>query len=192
MGELAYDYLAREANGTSDQWFSGWFGYAPPPMDTYGGMGHFPPLSPSGFYATSPDTTYVLALKYLQNPLTPHLRTVPFPVSPSPSPSISQASSTPEHNQVSPEPSPTPEPSCRQATPMFNHIRVKWCCSACHKGFRGKWECKRHITGVGKRAVCLACQGNISGRGDSRRRHFKRYCKGDIGNFRFEEAFIGA
>ena len=73
---------------------------------------------------------------------------------------------------------------------MFNHIRRKWCCSACDKDFRGKWECKRHIEVTGKRAVCLACGGNLSRRDDSLQRHYKKYCKNGARNLRFEDAFI--
>jgi hypothetical protein len=189
LGDLGYDSLAGETNHAFDQLFPDWFGYSSPPVDIYDGMSNLSLFSPPNSYATSPDITYVLASIRSQNPLTSHLRTVPFPSSHSPSPSLSQTSSTPDHHQISPEPSPTPEPSCRKAAPVSNRIRGKWRCSACDRVFRGRWECKRHITDAGKRAVCLACGTNISGRKDSLRRHFTKYCNG---NLRFEDAFIEA
>jgi hypothetical protein len=190
MGELAYNYLAHEANGTTDQRFSDWPGYSPVFAETYDSMGYLSPLSPPNSYAASPNSMYVLASTRSQNPLTSHLRTASSPYSPSPSPSLSQTSSTPEHYPVSPQPSPAPESPCRQATPVFNPIRMKYCCSVCDKGFRGEWECERHIEFAGKRVDCLACGKNIALRPDSRRRHFTKYCKGNTGNLRFEDAFI--
>jgi len=123
------------------------------------------------------------------NYLTSCLRDVPSFFSPSPSPSPSQASSASDHQETPREPSPIPGSGCGNATPMFNHIRGKWCCSACDKPFRGKWECRRHIGITGKRAKCVACGGKLSGREDSLRRHFTKYCKGDVANLRFENAF---
>lgn len=39
--------------------------------------------------------------------------------------------------------------------------------------------------------MCLACRGKIKGgRGDSLMRHFTTHCKGDVANFRFEDAFM--
>ena len=175
LGDLGYDSLAGETNHAFDQLFPDWFGYSSPPVDIYDGMSNLSLFSPPNSYVTPPDITYVLASIRSPNPLTSHLRAVPFPFS-APSPSLSQTSSTPEHHQVSPEPSPTPKPSCRKATPVSSRVR-------------GKWECKRHITDAGKRAVCLTCGTNISGRKDSLRRHFTKYCNG---NLRFEDAFIEA
>lgn len=106
------------------------------------------------------------------------------------SPTLSQTPSTPVHHQVSPEPSPTPKLSCRQATPVLNRTRGKWCCSVCDKVFRGKWECKRHIQATGKRSDCVACGRNLSARDDSLLRHFTIYCKGDVGNLSLEDAFV--
>ena len=186
IGDLAYDYLA---NVTFDQVFPDWLGYSPLPEYTYSSIDHLFPASPSGS-VTPPSAMYVLALLpfyFPRSPLTSHLRGTPSLFSPSPSPSLSQASSTLEHNQASPQPSPTPEPSCRRATPIFNHVRGKWCCSVCDKTFRGNWECKRHIETSGKRAMCPACGGKLS-REDSLRRHLKKYCKGDVANLRFEDA----
>ena len=191
LGDLGYDPLAGETNHAFDQLFPDWFGYSSPPVDIYDGMSNLSLFSPPNSYATPPDITYVLASIRSPNPLTSHLRAVPFPFS-SPSPSLSQTSSTPEHHQVSPEPSPTPKPSCRKAVPVINRVRGKWHCSACDKAFRGKWECKRHIKDAGKRAVCLACGIDISGRKDSLRRHFTKYCNENAGNLRFEDAFIEA
>lgn len=37
--------------------------------------------------------------------------------------------------------------------------------------------------------MCLACGGKLTGREDSMKRHFTKYCKGDIINLRFEDAF---
>jgi hypothetical protein len=108
----------------------------------------------------------------------------------SPSPSPSQAVSSPENHRTPPESSPTPEPTCRKATPVFNHIRKKWCCSVCNRDFRGRWECKRHIEATDRRARCLACGANLKARGDSLLRHFAKYCKGDVGNVRLEDAFV--
>ena len=111
--------------------------------------------------------------------------------SPPPLPSSSQASPTPEPHQASPEPSSTPEPSCRQGVPTFNNIRGKWCCSVCDRDFRGKWECTRHIEGTGNKQVkCVACGGKLKAREDSLRRHLRKYCKGDLTNIQFEDAFV--
>ena len=176
---------------TSGQIFPDWLGYSPLSEYTYGSIDHLSPASPSGS-VTPPSAMYVLALipcYFPRSLLTSHLRDSPSLFSPSPSPSLSQTSSTLEHHQAPPEPSATPEPSCRRATPIFNHIRRKWCCSACDDTFRGKWECQRHIETTGKRAVCLACGGKLSRREDSLRRHFKKHCKGDLVNLRFEDAF---
>lgn len=103
----------------------------------------------------------------------------------SPSPKPSQTSST----HASPEPSATPEPGCCQATPVFSQLRDKWCCSACNKDFRGKWECQRHIKTAGKRSKCVACGRNLSARDDSLLRHFTIHCKGNVSNLRLEDAF---
>ena len=188
MGEMAYNYLALEANTISGQFFPGW-PYPPSPEFTYGNIGHLSPASSYGSSVASPRTAYVLILGYFpENCLTSHSRDGPFLFSPSPSPSLSQAS-IPEDHQQSPSPSPTPEPGCHKATPMFNHIRGKWCCSACDKTFRGKWECRRHIGITGKRATCLACKTVLTRRGDSLKRHFTKYCRGDIVGLRFEDAF---
>jgi len=190
MGDLIYDYLVREASAASDQCPSDWLGYFPPQEDSYDNMGYLPPAPPSSSYTGSPTTTYVPALIHSRSCLTFHIRNTPLLVPASPSPSLSEPSSTPEYHPVSPKPSPTPEPSCCKASPVFNHIRKKYCCSGCDKGFRGKWECKRHILGAGKRATCLACGGNLTGREDSLKRHFTKYCKGDVENLRFEDTFI--
>ena len=192
MGNMAYEFLAREANVTSDQNFPDWLGYPPLPEDNHGGVGYLSPTSPSGSSATSPATMYVPTLIHFQKSrLTSRLRNVSPPFSPSPSPSSSQTSSDSENCRSSPKPSPTRKPNCGQALPVFNHIRGKWCCSVCDTGFRGRWECKRHINTTGKRSMCRACGGSIKGkREDSLRRHFTKYCKGNVGNFRFEDAFI--
>ena len=89
-----------------------------------------------------------------RNRLTSHLRSSPLPFPASPSSSRSDTS-TPEHRPLSLKQSPTPEPSCREANPVFNNIRKKWCCGGCDKDFRGKWECGRHIRDAGKRSKCL-------------------------------------
>jgi hypothetical protein len=73
---------------------------------------------------------------------------------------------------------------------VFNHIRKKWCCSVCNRDFRGRWECKRHIEATDRRARCLACGANLKARGDSLLRHFAKYCKGDVGSMRLEDAFV--
>jgi len=190
MGDLVYDYLLREASMASDQYTSDWLGYFPPPEDAFGSMGYLSPAPPPSSDAGSPTTTYVPTLMRSQNCLTSHLRNSPLLSPASPSSSLSETSSTPEDQPVSPKPSPTPEPSCCNAAPMFNHIRKKWCCSGCDKAFRGKWECGRHIKSIGKRATCLACGGTLDGREDSWLRHFKKYCKGDVRNLRFEDTFI--
>lgn len=190
MGDLIYDYLVREESAASDQYPSGWLGYFPPLEDTYGSMGYLSPAPPSSSYAGSPTTTYVPTSIRSRGCLTSHFRNTPLLSPTSPTPSLSTTSSTPEYHPASPEPLSTPEPSCSNASPMFNHIRKKWCCSGCDKGFRGKWECGRHIRGAGKRATCRACGGNLTGREDSLRRHFSKYCKGDVGNLRFEDTFI--
>ena len=120
-----------------------------------------------------------------------YLRNDPlFPLFPSPPPS--QASSSLEYQQTFPEPAPSTGLSCREAIPVFNHIRKKWSCGVCNKDFRGRWECRRHIEATGKRAKCLACGVNLKGRGDSMLRHFKKYCKGDVRNLDFKNAFIEA
>jgi hypothetical protein len=108
--------------------------------------------------------------------------------------SPSQAVSSPEKNRTltPPESSPTAEPTYRKATPVFNHIRKKWCCSACNRDFRGRWECKRHIEAADRRARCVACGANLKARGDSLLRHFAKYCKGDVGDMRSEDAFAEA
>ena len=158
--------------------------------------------APTRTWATSPRPPLLVATLPLPAPrmfplsytprslLTSHLRNYLPLFSPSPSPPLSQTSSTLGYQQESPEPSPAPELNCRAATPTFNHIRKKWCCSACDKPFRGKWECNRHIGVIGRRAKCLACGGNLNGREDSLRRHYKKYCKGDVGNIKFEDVFI--
>ncbi|KAF9643171.1 hypothetical protein BDM02DRAFT_3123766 [Thelephora ganbajun] len=188
MGDMVYDFLAHAADGPSGQWFSDLLGYS---ENTYGSAGYFSQASTP--VTTFPSTTYVPVLtlrNILRNPPTSHLKNVSLFFSPSPSPSLSPTSSTSEHHRVSPESPPTPKLGCHRATHVFNHIRGKWCCSVCDKGFRGKWECKRHIEVKGKRAICLGCRGNLSGREDSLRRHFTKYCKGNIGNLRFEDTFI--
>ncbi|KAF9789826.1 hypothetical protein BJ322DRAFT_560264 [Thelephora terrestris] len=176
MGDMVYNFLAREAD-VAPQNFPNPLGYPPPPENTH-------------------------AMNRLTNPsratwdATPWTTTNDSIPAPSPSPSPSQTSSTSEHNRRSPEPSstpdasPTPEPSCRQANPVFNSVRGKWSCSICDKCFRGRWECRRHIGVVGKRVKCLACGGQLTGRDDSLRRHLRKYCKGDVRNVRFEDAFV--
>jgi hypothetical protein len=37
--------------------------------------------------------------------------------------------------------------------------------------------------------MCLGCGVVITRRGDSLKRHFRKYCKGDVANTRFEDAF---
>ena len=191
MGNMAYDILACEAN--FDQYPSYVLGYPSLPEDTYGAVDLpvFP--SPSTDYTGSPTITYVSASIIwlaLENFLTYYPRCNPSLCSPPPSPSPSQCSSTSEGYQASFESSPAPRLNCSEATPIFNHIRKKWSCSICNRCFRGKWECKRHIGVVGKRVKCLMCEGVLSGREDSLRRHFTKYCKGNLRNLEFEDAFI--
>lgn len=57
MGDLAYNYLAFEANATSGHVFSDRLGCSPPPEYTYGNIGY---LSPPPGSVTSPGATYVL------------------------------------------------------------------------------------------------------------------------------------
>lgn len=179
MGNLIYDFLVHT---TSSQYFSDAFSCLPSPKNTTTTANDLFPSSPS-VEATTPLATITGS----------HLS--PSPPSP-PSPSPSQISSTSErsgrseHHRASPAPSsPGPKQSCHEATPIFNYIRAKWSCSICNKCFRGRWECKRHIGVVGKRAKCRACGGKLTGREDSLRRHFTKYCKGDVKGLRFEDAF---
>jgi len=172
MGDMAYNFLAHEADPTSFQPFPDSLGFPPMPEVTYGATGLLPPASSYAGHFNFSDTANL----FFHSP---------------PSPTVSQTSSTPEpHGQVSPEPSPTPEPSCRRATPVLNHIRYKWCCSVCNQEFRGKWECKRHIESMGKRSKCVACGRNLNGRNDSLLRHFTTHCRGDVGNLSLEDAFV--
>ncbi|KAF9783331.1 hypothetical protein BJ322DRAFT_146824 [Thelephora terrestris] len=173
MGEIAYEFLARETNTPSGQRVSDYSGYTLLSEGTNHFMDPVFPTPGSAGYITFPSTT--------NSPL--------FPLSPSPSPS-QDPSGSPEHHQTSPEPENTPEPSCRNGTPVFNPIRRKWCCSVCGKDFRGKWECGRHIESADRRAECLACGANLKVRGDSLKRHFQKYCKKDIGDPRLEDAFV--
>lgn len=169
-GDMAYNFLALEAGLNPGHYFPDFLGY---PLLSGNAQGPVDPILPtvSTSYGIPPNTT-----------------NGSFPVSPSPSPS--ETSSGPGYNQASPEPSPTPEPSCRNALPVFNHIRGKWCCSVCDEGFRGKWECGRHIKATGKRAKCLGCGKKITSRGDSLKRHLEKYCKGDLENSSLEDAFV--
>lgn len=176
-----YNFLVHETNMASQQ-LSILPAY-PPLAENIHAMDNLSHSSPATCGATSPTTT--------NNSVS----------SLSPSPSPSQTSSTSDHNRLSPElsstpepfstpeASPTPEPTCRQASPVFNSVRGKWSCSICEKCFRGRWECRRHIGVVGRRVKCLACGGKLTGREDSLRRHFKKYCKGDVRNLKFEDAF---
>lgn len=177
MGNLLYDFLARGMYATSSQYFSDTFSYLPSPENTSTVANDLFPSSPSVEAAT---------------PLATMSYSSPSPPSPSPSQisSTSERSGRSGHHPASPAPSsPGPKQSCHQATPIFNYIRAKWSCSICNKCFRGRWECKRHIGVVGKRAKCRACGGKLTGREDSLRRHFTKYCKGDVKGLRFEDAF---
>ncbi|KAF9783389.1 hypothetical protein BJ322DRAFT_149985 [Thelephora terrestris] len=165
LGDIVYDFLAREMNETSGQCFQNFLRYPLLSEDT---LVTLSPTSSSSGCIASPSTTNDLL----------------FSMSPSLSPS--QTSSSPERHQ----PFPTPKPSCRKATPVFNHIRRKWYCSVCDKNFRGRWECRRHIGAADRRAKCLACEADLVARADSLKRHFAKYCKGDVRNLRFEDAFI--
>lgn len=198
MGNLIYDFLAHGMNATSSQYSSNSFSYFPSPENTHTAANDLFPSSPSVEGTTSPATMYVLAstLRTVKMILTIHHRngshSPPSPLSPSPSQisSTSEPSGRSGHHQASPAPSsPDSKLGCHQATPIFNYIRAKWSCSTCNKCFRGRWECKRHIGVVGKRSKCLACGGKLTGREDSLRRHFTKYCKGDVKNLRFEDAF---
>ena len=198
MGNLIYDFLARGMYATSGQYFSDTFSYLPSPENTSTVANDLFPSSPSVEAATPLATMYVLAsiLRIVKRLLTFHHKTRSYSSPSPPSPSHSQISSTSErsgrsgHHPASPAPSsPGPKQSCHQATPIFNYIRAKWSCSICNKCFRGRWECKRHIGVVGKRAKCRACGGKLTGREDSLRRHFTKYCKGDVKGLRFEDAF---
>jgi len=61
MGDMAYNYLALEANITSGQFFPGW-PYPPSSEYTYGNTGHLSPASSYASSAASPGATYVLIL----------------------------------------------------------------------------------------------------------------------------------
>jgi len=196
-----YNYLAREAIVSSGQIFPYWLGYSSLPEYTYGSINHLSPASPSYGSVTPPSAMYVLTLilcYFLGSPLMSRPRNTPSLFSPSPSPSPSQASSTLEYHQASPEPSPTRNPGrrrqggrhkqgCRKATPISDRIPGMWCCSMCDLGFKRRSDCERHATG--KRAICLACRVELSGRMDSLRRHFKKHCTGNVANLRLEDAF---
>ena len=199
MGDMVYNFLVSETNMASQQ-LSILPGY-PPLAENIHAMDNLSHSSPATCGATSPTTTYApLHFIRSQRPSDVHRRNNSVSAL-SPSPSPSQTSSTSEHNRLSPElsstpepfstpeASPTPEPTCRQASPVFNSVRGKWSCRICEKCFRGRWECRRHIGVVGKRVKCLACGGKLTGREDSLRRHFKKYCKGDVRNLKFEDAF---
>ena len=124
-----------------------------------------------------------LAWNALRNRLTFHPRgDLSSPLLPSPS--SSQAPVSLEHHQT------PPEQDCRNATPVFNRTRRKWCCSVRDKGFRGRWGCRRHIETTGKRAKCLACGANLKARDDLLLRHFTKSCKRNAGNPRLEDAFV--
>lgn len=171
IGDIAFSILARETYATSGPIFPDFLGVPPLPGESFSVP---PPITSTGGHATFP---------IAPNDYIPYL--------PSPSPSLSQASTPREYHPTSPHcPSPAPEPSCRHATPSYNHIRNKWSCSGCDKDFRGKWECNRHIKSMGKQARCTACGGRLNAREDSLIRHFTKYCKGDLENLRFEDAFV--
>jgi hypothetical protein len=84
MGEMAYDFLAREGNATSDERFPGFLGCYPPlPEDAYGSVDLLSPASSSVFYASSPSTTYVPTLARfpkLSNVLSQELPFISFTV----------------------------------------------------------------------------------------------------------------
>ena len=62
MGELAYSYLALEANSTYGQIFPNYLWYPPPPEYTFGSTDHLSHFnSPSGS-VVSPNAMYVPAL----------------------------------------------------------------------------------------------------------------------------------
>ena len=150
-----------------------------------------PPPPPLLFLPLPPVPCMFALFCPLGDLLTSHIRNGPFPFSPSPSLSPSQAS-TPDSHQPSPEPAYTPKRNCHKAVPVKMNVmgESKWCCNECNRPFRGKWECKRHIESFGKRALCLACGSKFIERKDSRKRHFRMYCKGDVANLRFEDAFV--
>ncbi|KAF9647926.1 hypothetical protein BDM02DRAFT_2473026 [Thelephora ganbajun] len=156
MGDLAYDYLTHETQVDLVPHFSDWLGQQLPPDNAWS-IDNPPP----GYVSerSTPDA---------MNP-SPSFPSY-FPSTPSPSPS---QASTPEHQRVA---SPPQELSCRHANPSKS-VRGKWCCDACGKNFRGRWECKRHIMNAGKQAMCLACNKKINGREDSLRRHYRNHCK---------------
>ena len=58
MGDLAYDYLVREA-ASSSQWFPHWVCHSLPFEDTYGGVDPLSPASSFSSHATSPRTMCV-------------------------------------------------------------------------------------------------------------------------------------
>ena len=194
MGDLAYNYLAHQLQGDFIPHFPDWLGH-PSPIDgtpdtsnTLLGYAQKQPapdfMLPPPFYVAKPSKPPYSLKIYSHRNLRSH-----FPSTPSPSPS---QSSTPEHRQPS---LPPHEPSCRQARPFFERIRGKWCCDACGKSFRGRWECKRHIMNAGKRAMCRACGKKINRRDDSLRRHYYKNCGRkdpgrDSGDISLEDSFV--
>ena len=193
MGNFAYNYLSNGAPGDSVVHFPDWLGL-PLDHDSTWAMGDSPVGYADGQSApdfTIPSPSYVVKLsgpldlfeRYSRSGFPNH-----FPLFPSPPPS---QTCTPESQQL---PLPQDEPGCHQASPVKN-AKGKWLCSACGKGFRGHYECKRHIEHAGRRAMCLACHRKINGREDSIRRHYYRHCKRmDLGrdseDLKFEDAFV--